>query len=161
MLLVTPALLATGQEEMVAILFQSLPLLMSQYKVSHHIINICNIYLFYFILAKPVVQFTIVGPAIGVEFSDIYLSINITRDLPSVLPQDINWFYGTTTNNRTLLTGGGGSMSGYALSEDRLSLEIFNLSLSNSGVYTAEASNIVGTGSSNITLTVQSKRIIE
>ena len=134
---------------------------MSQYKVSRHIIDIFNVFI-KFILAKPVVQFTIVGPAIGVEFSDIYLSINITRDLPSVLPQDINWFYDTTTNNnnnRTLLTGGGeeGSMSHYALSEDRLSLEIFNLSLSDSGVYSAEASNIVGTGSSNIILTVQSK----
>ena len=95
-----------------------------------------------------------IDPVIGVEFSDTVLSVNITNDLPLVTAQDITWFYNKLTDNTKIPLSGGGH---YSISEDRLSLKIFNLSLSSSGVYTVEASNIVGIGTDNITLNVQSK----
>jgi hypothetical protein len=105
---------------------------------------------------RPVVQFVnVIDPVIGVEFQDVQLTINITRDLPSVVTSDIQWFY--SNNGQRLALA---SDDHYHISGNRLSLVISNLSLSDSGLYTAEASNIVGTGSSSITLNVQKAPVI-
>ena len=78
----------------------------------------------------------------------------ISRDLPAVQTNDIRWFFQRTGDSEQ--TNISPDNAHYNFTTDQLTLTIFNLSQADDGVYTVEASNIVGTGSDNITLDVQS-----
>ena len=104
------------------------------------------------LIAQPVVQFVNENDtAIGVEFHNRLLTVNVTRDLPKVTPSDIQWYF-QRQGERHLLV----SNDHYTISSDRLSLTLVNLSLNDSGNYIVEASNIVGTGIATVSLEVQS-----
>ena len=89
---------------------------------------------------------------VGVEFNNIQMTFTVSRDLPLV--DNIRWFrYTQRDSNRLEIL----EEERYMFSEDRLTLTIQSLNLSDSGIYTMEASNIVGTGNASVTLDVQSK----
>ena len=92
---------------------------------------------------------------IGVEFRDVELTFNISRDLPSVIIEDIRWFFQEKQNitPRQIVNN-----HHYKFSDDKLILKLVNLSLLlDTGFYIFEASNIVGTGRDSVYLDIQSK----
>ena len=92
---------------------------------------------------------------IGVEFRDVELTFNISRDLPSVIIEDIQWFFQEKQNitARQIVNN-----YHYKFSDDKLTLKLVNLSLLlDTGFYIFEASNIVGTGRDSVYLDIQSK----
>ena len=97
---------------------------------------------------------------VGVEFRNTQLQFTISRDLPAVQTQDIQWFFQRTGNNERQRISLESNRNHYNFSLDRLTLMIFNLTQSDHGNYTVEASNIVGTGSDTVALDVQSKLLI-
>ena len=113
--------------------------------------------MFIFSIAEPVVAFTDNGTVVGVEFRDAEMRFNVSRDLPLVKVDDIKWFFkqqGFNTRREII------DKDRYTFSEDRLTLTVRFLNLTDSGTYTVEASNIVGTGNASATLDVQSKFVI-
>ena len=111
----------------------------------------------FFSIAKPVVVFTGNGTVVGVEFREAEMRFNVSRDLPLVLVDDIRWFFkqqGFNTRREII------DDDRYTFSEDRLTLTVRFLNLTDSGTYTVEASNVVGTGSASAALDVQSKFIV-
>ncbi len=97
---------------------------------------------------------------IGVQLRDVQMTFNVSRDLPLVVMEDIRWFFtqqGTNTRKEILSED---QPNHYAFTNNRLTLTITLLNLTDSGTYTVEASNIVGTGNATTILNVQSKIII-
>ena len=88
---------------------------------------------------------------IGVEGRSITLNFTVMGDEPRVLPNSVRWY----------LNGMAEVMEDERLrfSPDRLSLNITNLSRSDEGIYTVNATNIVGTGSAEVFLDVESKKV--
>ena len=110
--------------------------------------------------AQPVVAFTGNETVIGVQFRDVQMTFNVSRDLPLVEMENIRWFFtqqGTDTKKEIIPED---QPNHYTLTNSRLTLTITFLNMSDSGTYTVEASNIVGTGSASTILEVQSKIII-
>lgn len=83
------------------------------------------------------------------------MTFNISRDLPSVVIEDIRWFFEQNINiTRTPIENN----HHYQFTENKLTLKLVNLSLSlDTGFYIVEASNIVGTGRDSVYLDIQSK----
>ena len=109
-------------------------------------------------IAQPVVMFTSDNDTVvGVELRDIQLTFNISRDLPPVRVEDIQWLFQQQGESSPVVIIPGEQPGYYMFSDDRLSLTINILMLNDSGNYTVEASNIVGTGSASVFLDVQSK----
>ena len=97
---------------------------------------------------------------IGVQLRDVQMTFNVSRDLPLVVMEDIRWFFtqqGTNTRKEILSED---QPNHYAFTNNRLTLTITLLNLTDSGTYTVEASNIVGTGNATTILDVQSKIIL-
>ena len=91
------------------------------------------------------------------EFRNTQLQFNISRDLPAVQVENIQWVFQRTGNSTRRLISPGDDPNHYNFSVDHLTLMIFNLTQADDGNYTVEASNIVGTGSDVVHLDVQSK----
>ena len=89
---------------------------------------------------------------IGVRGRNITLTFDVTGDEPKVLPGEVRWYFtdGSVTTEVV-------SSSRIGFSADRLVLTITNLSISDQGNYTLNATNIIGTGLSSVFLDVQSK----
>ena len=102
-------------------------------------------------------MFTGNGTVIGVQFRDTQMTFTVTRDLPKVTQVGIRWFFTQQGVNTRREIVPGDQPDHYVFSNDRLTLSIMLLNLSDSGTYTVEASNIVGTGSALANLNVQSK----
>lgn len=108
-------------------------------------------------IAQPVVLFTGNGTIVGVQLRDIAMTFNVSRDLPSVEVENIRWYFTQQgTNIRKEITQ---TDPRYTFTSDRLTLTITQLSLNDSGVYSVNATNIVGTGTANVVLDVQSEYI--
>lgn len=82
-------------------------------------------------------------------------SFDITSALPSVSSNDIQWYFTQEgTNNSVPLI----PSARYQFSEDRLTLNIINITRAgDGGNYSVTASNIVGQDTATIILDVQSK----
>ena len=89
--------------------------------------------------------------AIGVRGRNISLNFSVTEDEPEVVPEFINWFLSNGEGMQEIISDGR-----FSFSEDKLALFITNLSLSDKGNYTLFATNIIGTGSAQVFLDVES-----
>ena len=102
----------------------------------------------FYILAPPFVQ-SISPQTISESITrPIVLEFNISGDVPPVSLDNIRW----TFNDIELMEDIGGRIT---FSENRLSLTITNLNLSDEGVYTLTATNPAGSSSASIFLDVQ------
>ena len=100
-----------------------------------------------FLTASPRVSLISNGLEIGVKDRGITLRVNVFGDEPKVLPEDIRWFLSSTEITE--------DDERVEFSDDRFSLTISNLTLSDEGNYTVSATNIIGTGVQVIGLNVQ------
>ena len=89
---------------------------------------------------------------IGVKGRNITLNVSVVEDEPNVVPEFLRWFF--CDEEATVEITSDAEQFGF--SEDRLSLVITNLSLSNEGTYIVNATNIIGTGSAQVFLDVES-----
>ena len=103
---------------------------------------------FSFIIGAPVVTSNLTSGVIGLLNESITLQFSIIYDSPLVLVESIRW----TFNDVELVEDIGGRIT---FSDNRLSLTITNLNLSDEGVYTLTATNPAGSSSENIFLDVQ------
>lgn len=99
------------------------------------------------------------GPVIGVETRDgspsqISVTFSITRAKPAVELDDISWTYRTKSRNIIDVAAMVSSSRKYEFSNDLLTLTIFNLSLSDGGFFTLNATNEAGMDSSNQELVI-------
>ena len=88
---------------------------------------------------------------IGVKGRNITLNFSVIEDEPKVLPEFIHWFLSNGAGMKEIT-----SDLRFNFSEDKYSLVITNLSLSDEGNYTVFATNIIGTGSAQVFLDVES-----
>ena len=89
---------------------------------------------------------------IGVRGRNITLNFSVIEDEPKVPPEFITWSLSSVEGMREITSGD----KRFIFSEDKLSLFITNLSLSDEGNYTLSATNIIGTGSAQVFLDVES-----
>ena len=101
-------------------------------------------------LGSPVVRAVLMSPVIGVFGKSITLQFNITKDNPLVIPGNIKWQF-----NGTNLVGG----DRVVFSDNRFSVTLSNLSLSDEGIYTVTASNPAGSDMDSLFLDVEGKII--
>lgn len=99
--------------------------------------------------ASPIVVLLTEEIVIGVKGHAISLSFSVIGDEPSILPSAVRWYLDDTVE----VTEDDERIS---FSSDRFSLTITNLSLSDEGIYTVNATNIIGTGSAEVFLDVES-----
>lgn len=92
---------------------------------------------------------------IGVKGQNITLYFSVVEDEPKVLPASIHWYF---HNGEDVLEITDDDRR-FGFSSDQLSLTITNLSLSDEGTYAVNATNIIGTGSAEVFLDVESKSI--
>ena len=100
--------------------------------------------------APPIVQATS-NNVIGIITRQITLKFNITGDTPLVTPSNIHWQF-----NGTDLVGGDTAV----FSDDRFSVTLSNLSLSDEGFYIVTASNPAGSDMDSLFLDVEGKRLL-
>ena len=101
-------------------------------------------------LGSPVVRAVLTSPVIGVFGKSITLQFNITKDNPLVIPDNIQWQF-----NGTDLVGG----DRVVFSENRFSVTLNQLSLSDEGIYTVTASNPAGSDTDSLFLDVEGTMI--
>lgn len=101
-------------------------------------------------LGSPVVQAVLTSPVIGVFGKSITLQFNITKDNPLVIPDNIQWQF-----NGTDLVGG----DRVVFSENRFSVTLNQLSLSDEGIYRVTASNPAGSDTDSLFLDVEGTMI--
>ena len=107
-----------------------------------------NVHYFVFVcLALPVVTFTddIFVDKVGANLS---IQVNITHDLPAVVPSGIRWFY----KNVELIFLNNDK---YSVTNDRQTLTVHTLQFTDEGSYTVVVTNIVGSVVSTIQVDVQ------
>ena len=105
-----------------------------------------------FYTASPIVTRISASTEIGVVTRNITLTFQVSRDVPAV--NIVQWFL-----NGTEIDGSSGYHN-FSSSKQSFSLTIFNLTLNDEGIYTFNASNIIGTGSNSLFLDVESKLLI-
>ena len=101
-------------------------------------------------LVPPTVQ-AVSSKVIGLLHESVTISFTITNDFPKVKVYNIQWQF-KPLGNETF-----NSIKSEFLSEDRLSLTISNVQLSNRGLYKLLAQNEAGIGEATIVLDVYSK----
>ena len=83
---------------------------------------------------------------------------NYSRDLPPVEEDGVRWFFLSEDEKSTeLIPGSQPDHYQFFFDPGFVSLEILNLTLSDSGLYTVEVSNIVGADDESVSLDVQSE----
>ena len=106
---------------------------------------------------------------VGIEDLQITLQFTVANALPPVVPDDIQWIFSMLfTNdpfdggniNITNLSGSSGG-STYLFSDDRLVLNISNISQVDEGRYFVIATNLVGTNFSHIDIIVHGQSFWE
>ena len=88
----------------------------------------------------------LVSPVIGLYTQLITLNVSIRDDSPTVLPEDIIWTFDGVEIKES---------NSVLFSQDRFSLTVTNLSISDEGVYSVAVSNPAGYDSTSIVLDVQ------
>ena len=73
---------------------------------------------------------------------------------PPVRPQDLTWSFTSDGGGADVLLDYQASLPRHSFSSDRLNLSIANLSLGDAGLYCLTATNLAGSNSSSILLTV-------
>lgn len=98
-------------------------------------------------LALPMVTFAddILVGKIGANLS---IQVNISHDLPAVVPSGIRWFY--KQNELIFLNN-----DKYIVTNDRRTLTVHTLQFTDEGSYSVVVSNIVGSVTSTIQVDVQ------
>ena len=106
----------------------------------------------YLCLALPMVTFTddLVIAKVGANLS---IQVNITHDYPVIVPSGIRWFY---KNVEIIFL----NTNKYTLTDDRRTLTIQTLQITNKGSYTVVVSNVVGSVVSTIQVDVQGENRI-
>ncbi len=97
--------------------------------------------------------------AIGVLGNSATLTFTVTAAKPDVELAGLLWFFTPTGSSSRTLLSPANLTSRYAFSDSLLSLTISNLTLSDQGTYTLEATNAAGMGSDSVHLDVQSEPI--
>ena len=103
-------------------------------------------------VASPVVVSQMSATEIGVRGRNITLAFVVSGDEPRVMPEDVKWYFTDSSVTTEVV-----SNSQISFSADRLVLTVTNLSISDQGNYTLNATNIIGTGSASVFLDVQSE----
>ena len=81
-----------------------------------------------------------------------------TRDLPPVQQDSVRWFFLSQDGvSIELIPGNQPDQYRFFFNPPYVSLEILNLTLDDSGVYTVQVSNIVGADNETVSLDVQSE----
>jgi len=87
----------------------------------------------------------------------ITIIFSISGDYPPVSPSDITWQFNSSSGTTRIITA---ADSRYTFSDNRLSLTISNVSLTDEGPYRLSASNYAGNNSTTVMLTVYGEYVV-
>jgi len=88
----------------------------------------------------------------------ITITFSISGDYPPVSPSDITWQFNSSSGTTTSISTAADSR--YTFSDNRLSLTISNVSLTDEGSYRLSASNHAGNNSTTVMLTVYGEYVV-